>query len=127
MAGEREAQGIPDWAQEERKHDLAWIAENKTSFWPAAQSQFQAQGRGVIVVDTTQKPEPDAGHPMYYLPRVIVEHTNDTDTLRMVKEYNPESEFVVLLLKPEGKSSTYRVQTVENMPFKTQRGRPRSQ
>lgn len=64
---------------------------------------------------------------MYYLPRVIVEHTDDTDTLRMVKEYNPESEFVVLLLKPKGKSSTYRVQTVENMPVKTQRGRPRSQ
>ncbi len=54
MTAERGDPEIPDWAKEERASDLAWIAENRTSFWPAAQAQFAAQGRGVVVVDTTQ-------------------------------------------------------------------------
>jgi len=53
MTAERGASDIPDWAREERQNDLAWIAENLPSFWPAAQAQFAAQGRGVVVIDTT--------------------------------------------------------------------------
>jgi hypothetical protein len=112
---------IPDWAREERQSDLAWITENRASFWPAAQARFTAQGRGVIVVDTTQQPDPNAGHPMYYLPQEAAEQVGDADVLRMLAEYDPKREFVVTLLKPEERVSTYRVQTVE----KVQRRRPR--
>jgi hypothetical protein len=112
---------IPDWAREERAQDLAWIGENRTSFWPAAQARFRAQGRGVIVVDTTQQPDPNAGHPMYYLPQEAAEQVGDADVARMVAEYDPRREFVVTLLKPEERVSSYRVQTVQ----KVQRGKLR--
>ena len=121
MAGEREGRDIPDWAREEREHDLAWIAENKASFWPAVQGQFQSKGRGVIVVDTTQQPDPNAGHPMYYLTGEPIEQMGDTDVQRMLREYDPHREFVVTLLKAEERTSTYRVQLLERV----QRGRPK--
>ena len=112
---------LPDWARNERASDLAWIAENLPSFWPAAQARFSAQGRGVVVVDTTQQPDPSAGHPMYYLSREAAEQAGDEDVIRMLKEYAPEREFIVLLLKPEERTSTYRVQAVTRV----ERGRPR--
>src|SRR6266545_7177276 len=93
MTSEHKGRHIPDWAKEERASDLAWIAENRSSFWPAAQAQFTAQGRGVIVVDTTVQPDPNAGNPMYYLPQEMAEQTDDEDTKRMLREYDPHQEF----------------------------------
>jgi hypothetical protein len=98
-----------------------WIAENRLSFWPAAQAQFAAHGRGVIVVDTTVQPDPNAGHPMYYIESAQVAQMDDDDTKRLVGEYDPQHEFVVLLLKPEGHTSTYRVHPVARV----ERGRPK--
>ncbi len=121
MTPERGAPDVPDWVRKERASDLAWIAENRSSFWPAAQTQFAAHGRGVVVVDTTVQPDPNAGHPMYYIDSTQVEQTDDEDTQRMLSEYDPTKEFVVMLLKPEGHTSTYRVQAVQRVP----RGRPR--
>jgi hypothetical protein len=121
MTPERGGSDIPDWARAERQSDLAWIAENLSSFWPSAQTQFAAQGRGVVVIDTTQRPDPNAGHPMYYLPQEIAEQTGDEDITRMLNEYTPEREFVVLLLKPEERTSAYRVQAVQRV----ERGRRR--
>lgn len=121
MTAERGGSDIPAWAQEERQSDLAWIAENIPSFWPAAQAQFATQGRGVVVVDITVQPERNAGHPMYYVSRELAEQTGDEDVARMLKEYVPEREFIVLLLKPEERTSTYRVQAVQRV----ERGRRR--
>ena len=121
MAGEREGRDIPDWVLQERKQDLEWITENKASFWPAAQGQFQTQGRGVVVVDTTQRPDPNAGHPMYYLTQEMIEQMGDADVQRMLREYEPQREFVVTLLKTEERTSTYRVMMLERV----QRGRPK--
>ncbi|SRR6266496_1159364 len=115
MTPEWGAPDIPDWAKEERQSDLAWIAENRSSFWPAAQAQFAAHGRGVIVVDTTVQPDPNTGNPMYYIPQEMAEKTDDEDTKRMLREYAPKREFVVLLVKPEGRVSTYRVQPVQRV------------
>ena len=50
-----------------------------------------------------------------------IEGTDDEDVKRMVAEYEPEREFVIVLLKPEERTSSYRVQAVENV----QRGRPK--
>ncbi len=73
------------------------------------------------MIDTTQQPDPNAGHPMYYLPRELAEQTGDEDVARMLNEYAPEREFVVLLLKPEERTSTYRVQAIQRV----ERGRRR--
>src|SRR5215213_9223965 len=112
MTPERGGSDLPDWAREERESDFAWIKENRSSFWPAAQAQFSAHGRGMIVVDTTVQPDPNAGHPMYYIESTQVEQTDDEDTKRLVRGYDPQREFVVMLLKPGGHTSTYRVQPV---------------
>jgi hypothetical protein len=103
-------QKIPDWAQMERDSDIAWIVENMHVFEPAAQEQFTSQGPGAIVVDTTIQPDPNAGHPMYYVAKEMVEQAGDDDVKRMVGAYDPAREFVLVMLKPHNRVSTYQVQ-----------------
>jgi hypothetical protein len=50
------------------------------------------------------QPTPDVGHPMYYVPNDLAQETDDEDTKRMLGEYDPAREFVVLLLKDEEKA-----------------------
>jgi hypothetical protein len=52
---------------------------------------------------------PGAGHPFGYFSQEQIEELGDEDTGRMVTEYDPEQEFVVVLLKPSDRASTYRV------------------
>jgi hypothetical protein len=103
--------GIPEWARRERQRDLDWIADNFHVFGPAATAAFRAQGRGAIVVDTTLRPT-DAGHPFGFYPQAFLEDQGDEDVNRMVKEYDPAKEMVVVMLKPQHRMSTYRVQTL---------------
>jgi len=103
-----ERKHFPFWAERERAADLAWIAENMHVFWPAAQSAYNEMGRGAIVVDTTVRPT-GQGHPFGYFPQEMVEQTDDEDVQRMVREYDPAQEIVVVLLKSQDRVSTYRV------------------
>jgi hypothetical protein len=77
-------------------------------FWPAAQQQYRALGRGAIVVDTTVRPT-GAGHPFAYYPQTHINETGDEDARRMVREYDPAAEMVVVLLKPKDRVSVYRM------------------
>jgi hypothetical protein len=104
---------IPEWAEQERQHDRAWLAENLHVFWPLATTVFKREGRGALVVDTTSRPTGE-GHPFGYFPHTVIKAIGDDDTKRMVGEYDPEQEFVVLLLKPQGRTSTYRVRPRPN-------------
>jgi hypothetical protein len=121
MTTENEPHGLPEWAREERQRDIAWIAENMHIFRTAAITAYRDGGRGAIVVDTTSLPVEGAGHPFGYYLRATIEITGDDDVKRMVREYQPEQEFVIVLLKPEERTSSYRVQAVQ----KAQRGWPR--
>ncbi len=103
-----ERRRIPDWAARERARDLAWIQENLHIFWPAAQHAYAEQGRGAIVVDTASRPTGE-GNPFLYLPETEVEKLPDSDSLRMVRDYDPTWEFVAMLLKSQERTSTYRV------------------
>lgn len=59
-----------------------------------------------MVVDTTSRLT-GRGHPFGYLPQ---EHlADDADITRLVTGYDPQAEFVVVLLKSEGRTSSYRV------------------
>ena len=100
---------IPEWARQERRADMGWIRENFHVFWPTAKQAYAEFGRGVIIVDTTQQPIPGGGHPFGYFAQEQVQEHGDEDTKRMVGEYNPQQEFVVMLLKPEERTSTYRI------------------
>ena len=104
-----ERNSIPDWARQERQNDLDWVRENLDVFWSAAATAFENAGRGAVVVDTTIQPTPGAGHPFAYFSQERVEARGDEDTLRIVAEYNPAAELVLVLLKSGERSSTYRV------------------
>ena len=100
---------IPEWARQERLADTGWIRENYHVFWPTVTRAYKDLGRGVIIIDTTQQPIPGSGHPFGYFVQEQIEEHGDEDTKRMVREYNPQREFVVMLLKPDERSSTYRI------------------
>ena len=100
---------MPIWARQERRRDLEWIDENVEIFWAAATAAFEESGRGAIVVDTTKQPALDSGHPFGYLSQGQLEQDGDEDTKRMLLQYNPSRELVLLLLKPEYRTSTYRI------------------
>jgi hypothetical protein len=104
---------IPDWAQRQRQADLVWITENIDAFWTAASTAFQDVGAGAIVVDTTVQPIADSGHPFGYFSQELIEQQANEDTVRMVSEYDPQREFVVVLLKSDDRISTYRVRALE--------------
>lgn len=102
---------IPAWAKKERLADMAWIAENSGLFWPAAQQQYREQGKGALVVDTTIE-APGGGHPFFYYSKQQIDEMDNEDAQRMVREYDPLCEMVIVLLKSEERVSVYRVQVV---------------
>jgi hypothetical protein len=106
MKGERKE--FPDWANQDRQGDTEWIGENLHVFQPAASNAFKEYGRGAIVVDITSRPTGE-GDPFGYFPQELVEAYEDEDINRMVREYNPEAELVVVLFKSENRTSTYRI------------------
>lgn len=102
---------MPEWAQRERLSDMVWIAENLSVFWPAASRMFAEAGRGALVVDTSVRVGESEGHPFGYIPQDLVEEEMmDEDVERMLRNYNPEREIVVVLLKSQGRVSSYRIQ-----------------
>jgi hypothetical protein len=111
-----EHRNIPDWARRERQADLGWIAENLDVFSAVASAAFEDEGRGAIVVETTLEPIPGAGNPFAYFPQEQIEEQDDEDIRRMVAEYDPTQEFVVVLLKRDDHVSTYRVGIVPPQP-----------
>ncbi len=112
---------MPDWARRERQRDMQWIRENLHVFVPAARAAFKEQGRGAIVVDTTKQPIKGMGNPLAYFPQAVIEAGSDEDTKRMVREYNPQEEFVVVLLNLRERASTYRVQAFQIVWERTRR------
>ena len=103
---------LPDWAQRDRIPDMAWIGENMHIFWSVAQQRYPQIGRGAIVVDTTERPRPDAGHPYVYCNQQEIDAARYEDALRMVREYEPEKEVVIVLLKRQMRISVYRIHQV---------------
>ena len=73
-------------------------------------------GRGAIVVDTTGQPIHGAGTSFVYSPKEQVEAYDEEDITRMIDEYDPDREFVVAFLKPEDRTSTYRVRAIPAEP-----------
>ncbi len=113
--GEKDARQIPEWAQRERGRDLEWIGENLHLFWPAAQLGFEKEGRGAIIADTTTQVKVGEGisHPFLYVPLGTLEKFNQDGVLspldvRLVSEYEPDWEFVTVLLKRD-RESAYRI------------------
>ena len=107
-----EQHSVPEWALRERQHDLAWLGENLGLFHQVAVAALAELGRGAIVVDITETPVPGAGHPFGYVSQEQIDLAGDEDTKRLVREYIPDQELVVMLLKPFNRTSSYRVRAL---------------
>ena len=106
MAQERN--NLPAWAERERWNDLAWISTNLPNFWSAAILAYQELGRGAIVVETNFRVH-EGGHPVAYLTEEHIARYDDVDINRLLTEYTPEQELVVILLKEQQRTSAYRL------------------
>ena len=111
MTGENRK--MPEWARRERQGDLGWISENMVAFRFAALTAYAESGRGAVVIDTTSQPIPGAGHPFAYFPQEEIEESGDEDTKRLVRQYDPATDFVVMLLKPLNRTSSYQLRMQE--------------
>lgn len=118
MARPEHRQPLPEWARQERVSDLAWLGENLHVLWPAAERSYRAEGRGAVVIDTTQTVEHEngAGNPMFYLnEEVLAQAEAHPDALRMVRTYDPTWELVTVLVK-RGRESAYRIGVPAALP-----------
>jgi hypothetical protein len=89
-----------------RNAELAWIATHSYLLWPAASEAFTEVGRGAIVFDKTE-PQKATNLAFGYLPQSIFEAGNNEEVKRQLREYNPEEEFVVVMLKPSRTMNSY--------------------
>ena len=108
-----ERNNIPAWAERERWNDLAWVASNLPNFWSTAILAYQELGRGAIVVETNYR-VPDGGHPTAFLTEEHIARYDDEAINRLLTEYTPEQELVVILLKEQQRTSAYRLRA--NLP-----------
>ena len=106
MAQERN--NLPAWAERERWNDLAWISTNLPNFWSAAILAYQELGRGAIVVETNVRVR-EGSHLVAYLTEEHIARYDDEAINRLLTEYTPEQELVVILLKEQQRTSAYRL------------------
>ena len=88
--------------------DLAWIGPHLPDFHLAAVVAFQELGRGAIVIDTGFRVQ-GGGHPAAYFTQEQVARYEDPNFDRLITEYIPEEELVVILLKESQRTSAYRL------------------
>ena len=106
-----ERNNLPSWAERERWSDLAWISSQLPLFHSVATLAFQSLGRGAIVVDTTSRAT-GAGHPCDYFTEEAIQRYEDKDINRLVTQYDPHDELVIVLLKAESRTSSYRLRSL---------------
>ena len=81
----------------EHHKDLEWVEENRSLFWLVATVAWEQTGPGAIIVDLS-KPSNDGGYLFRYMTQGEIE-LRDNHLDRLLREYNPHREFVVVLLK----------------------------
>jgi hypothetical protein len=109
---------MPDWARREREIDLAWLAGNLDQVRPLAEQGHSLVGRGALVIDVTLLSEREE-IPLLFCSQPTIERTGDEDIQRLVREYDPSGEFVAVLLKLEGRVSSYRLRLLSRVKEST--------
>lgn len=95
-------------AESQRELELAWIYQNMPLFSAKASGYFGLVGRGAIIVDAAAKPL-SQGPFFTYFSKEQMEHIEDVNVYDLVDDYDPDEEFVVLLLLPDNQTRAYRI------------------
>ena len=95
MGGQQERKEFH--SSQEHRRDLDWIEENRSLFWLVATVACEQTGPGAIIVDLS-KTSNDGGYLFRYMTQGEIE-LRDNHLDRLLREYNPHREFVVVLLK----------------------------
>ena len=93
----------------EGKRDLAWIEENLPLFWQTAVQGARLMGRGAIMVDVEGRPMGSKNLFTYFSLEELARF-EDAEMQRLVRQYRPDDEFVLILLKPEARTRSYQIQ-----------------
>lgn len=105
-------QNIIAQLEAQRRLELAWIEKNTALFFTKASGYFGLVGRGAIIVDAAAKPLSE-GSLFTYFTKEQMGHVANMTIDDMVDNYDPEIEFVVLLLLPENQIRAYRIDIPE--------------
>jgi hypothetical protein len=100
------------FVETQRELELDWIGQNSELFTAKARGYFGLVGRGALVVDVVSG-SLDEGALFSYFTRESMEHIADEAINDMVDGYDPEAEFVVVLLLPRSETRAYRVDIQE--------------
>ncbi|MFC1923653.1 hypothetical protein ACFLY4_10240, partial [Chloroflexota bacterium] len=95
MGGHHEAKEFQ--SSQEHRRDSDWIEENSAVFWSTATVACEQIGPGAIVVDLS-KTSKSGGYQFRYTTQGEIE-LRDEGLDRLLREYNPHREYVVVLLK----------------------------
>ena len=98
--------------------ELDWIDQNTPLFSAKASGYFSLIGRGAIIIDAATKPLSEG--PLFtYFSKEQMEHIADEDINAKADDYDPASEFVVLLLLPKNQTRAYRIDIPETEELMT--------
>jgi hypothetical protein len=88
----------------DRELDLKWIDGNLKVLATAAIDNYANKGRGIVVSDHTKD---GVIPPTIYLPQAKIPQEDD-QVARLVREYDPSAEGVLLIFKRDGRAASYR-------------------
>jgi hypothetical protein len=92
--------------EKEGFEDAALIAQQVSVLFATAQLWYATTGRGIVVVDATLQLG-KAFPALSYFGAAEVLHVGKAEMCRIVREYDPGCEVVVVLLKQANQMSTY--------------------
>lgn len=100
------------YPEAQRQLELDWIDQNTPLFYAKASGYFNLVGRGAIIVDAVANRLGDGAF-FTYFPKEQMEHIADEEVSKLVDKYDPEKEFIVLLLLPQNQTRAYRIDIPE--------------
>ena len=99
---------IEPYTEAQQELELAWIERNTPLFSSKASGYYDLVGRGAIIVDAAVKSLSEG--PLFtYFSKEQMDHFEDVDVNDLVDDYDPDEEFVVLLLLPDNQTRAYRI------------------
>lgn len=100
-------QPTPDGKNADDAHERQWLEKNLPIFWSVATSGFRDEGRGAVIVDVLT--ETACGNPFSYVPQATLNPDEHNSIADLIQTYDPNHEFVIVLLKDEEHTTAYQV------------------